>query len=132
MSSRTFEYYFDDEEIMKNSFVIETSFYPDYSDITKPRVSMETERYYSKYVDNNYGYSEFKLYRKNGSNRVFLTKYKITDYTIITPEIIDQIGDFVYKSQQELDPDCISSLPVIEPGAAVMWSGMKKRVVGKK
>jgi len=118
-------FYFDLKTSEKESFVIETSFYSS-NDTEKMHVNLETTRYYSEYVGNEHGISYFKLFLKNQDQERYryLYTYEASIGTIITPEIIDKIGDFYCNVVMKYGVYLGEPLPQVSPGLEVKSLGI--------
>jgi len=120
-----FEY--DDEIAARESFVIEAETCTNYSDEYKLQVDIETPKYLAKFNENNYGYNFFTLFRKENDKKLeWLADFESSKETILTCKIIDQIGDFVYRSHLRLGKDFPfpDTLPCIQNGAHVCSVGL--------
>jgi hypothetical protein len=123
MSRRIKNFYYDAAASERESFVIETSYYSS-NDTEKMHIDIETSRYYSEYVDNDHGMSHFKLYRKDAGVRVYLYTFEASIGTIITPEIIDKIGDFFCNVVMKYGVYLGEPLPQVAPGLKVTSLGI--------
>lgn len=123
-----FEY--DDEIAAKESFVIEAETCTNYSDEYKLQVDIETPKYLAKFNENNHGYNFFTLFRKDNEKKEekekleWLADFQSNKETILTCKIIDQIGDFVYRSHLRVGKEFPDTLPCIQNGAHVCSIGL--------
>lgn len=124
MEAMISNHYYDDDESKKNTFVIRAETMESYADLYRLQVNTETDWYFNEFVNYDYGYNEFNLYRKENEGIVLITNYQTTHETILTPELIEKLGDFVYRSQQKLGREHADSLPCIMNGATVYASGL--------
>lgn len=129
------DFEFDDEIASRESFVIEAETCTNYSDQYKLQVDTETPRYIAKFEENNYGYNFFKLFKKDQDQKnklEWLADFETNNDTILTCKIVDQIGDFIYRSQLRVGKEFMDTLPCIQNGAHVYSSGIVLKKKSKK
>ena len=118
-------HYYDHDEARRNSFVIDTCYYESNMDYARFKETIETDRYINEYYYTDHAYTYFNLLKKTRRGNHLLITYQVMNLTVLTPEIVNKLGDFIDNLQRRIGVKLAGNLPVICPGARVIDTGLR-------